>query len=138
MFVYFAVEEGIQTMIQMTGWNTPIDEYMEYMNGQGIASYEHAMEILSPFNWILDNIPGSAIIFPTAWGFRWYAEDAAIGLMNDKIEKGNRAGLWIKDESCKFGPGCWGQIRPESERPAYWAQHPETMAHLDGDTYAGI
>lgn len=138
MFVYFAVEEGIQTMIQMTGWNTPIDEYMEYMNGQGIASYEHAMEILSPFNWILDNIPGSAIIFPTAWGFRWYAEDAAIGLMNDKIEKGNRAGLWIKDESCKFGPGCWGKIRPESERPAYWAQHPETMANIDGDTLRRI
>jgi len=138
MFVYFAVEEGIQTMIQMTGWNTPIDEYMEYMNGQGIASYEHAMEILSPFNWILDNIPGSAIIFPTAWGFRWYAEDAAIGLMEDKINKGDRAGLWVKDESCAFGPGCWGHIRPESERPAYWAAHPETMAHLDGDTLRRI
>lgn len=138
MFVYFAVEEGLQTMIQMTGWNTPLDEYMEYMSGQGISSYEHAMSILSPFNWILDNIPGSGIIFPAAWGFRWYSEGPAIGLMSDKIDKGVRGGLWTKDESCEFGPGCWGQIRPESERPAYWAQHPETMAHLDGDTLRRI
>jgi len=138
MFAYFAVEEGLQTMIQMTGWDTPVDEYMEYLDRVGLKAFEHATEMLGPLNWVLDNLPGSGIIFAGPAAFRWYIESAAIGLASDKVSKGVKAGLWTKDESCEFGPGCWGSIRPESERPAYWAQHPETMAHLDGDTLRRI
>jgi uncharacterized membrane protein YgcG len=138
MFAYFAVEEGLQTMIQMTGWDTPVDEYMEYLDRAGLKAFEHAAEMLGPLNWVLDNLPGSGIIFAGPAAFRWYIESAAIGLASDKVSKGVKAGLWTKDESCEFGPGCWGSIRPESERPAYWAQHPETMAHLDGDTLRRI
>jgi hypothetical protein len=138
MVAYFAVEEGLQSMIQMTGWDTPVDEYMEYLDREGLKAFEHATEMLGPLNWVLDNLPGSGIIFAGPAAFRWYIENAAIGLASDKVSKGVRGGLWTKDESCEFGPGCWGQIRPESERPAYWAQHPETMAHLDGDTLRRI
>ena len=138
MTAYFAVEEGLQTMIQMTGWDTPVDEYMEYLDRDGLKAFEHATEMLGPLNWVLDNLPGGGIIFAGPAAFRWYIENAAIGLASDKVSKGVKAGLWTKDESCEFGPGCWGSIRPESERPAYWAQHPETMAHLDGDTLRRI
>jgi hypothetical protein len=137
-FLYFAVEEGFQTVIQMTGWNTPVDEYMEYLSNNGIPWYEGSGKILEPFNWVLDNVPYSEVIFGVAYGFRWYIESAAIGQMENKISVGVRAGLWVPDEGCTFGPGCWGHIRPEAERPAYWAQHPETMAHLDGDTLRRI
>ncbi|OPZ45723.1 MAG: hypothetical protein BWY95_01897 [Bacteroidetes bacterium ADurb.BinA104] len=138
MTAYFAVEEGLQSMIQMTGWDTPVDEYMEYLDRDGLKAFEHATEMLGPLNWVLDNLPGGGIIFAGPAAFRWYIENAAIGLASDKVSKGVKAGLWTKDESCEFGPGCWGSIRPESERPAYWAQHPETMAHLDGDTLRRI
>jgi len=137
-FLYFAVEEGFQTVIQMTGWNTPTDEYMEYMSNNGIPWYEGSDKILEPFNWVLDHVPYSDVIFGVAAGFRWYIENAAVGQMENKVSVGIRSGLWVPDEGCKFGPGCWGHIRPESERPAYWAQHPETMAHLDGDTLRRI
>ena len=134
MFVYFAAEEGFQSIIQMTGWNTPLDQYMAFLSESGIPAMERVGEILGPFNWILDNVPFSDVIFAGAAGFRWYNENAVPAMMRDKITKGVNGGLWISDASgCTFGPGCWGSIRPESERPAYWSQHPETIAFLDGD-----
>jgi len=133
MFTYFAAEEGFQSIIQMTGWNTPTDQYMKYLSEDGIPSLTKVSGLLEPFNWILDNIPGANIMFAGAAGFKWYMENAVPGIMADKITKGVNSGLWIPDASCKFGPGCWGTIRPESERPAYWAAHPETIAFMDGD-----
>jgi len=134
MFVYFAAEEGFQSIIQMTGWNTPLDQYMTFLSESGIPAMERVGEILGPFNWLLDNVPFSDIIFAGAAGFRWYNENAVPAMMRDKITKGVNGGLWVADTSgCTFGPGCWGSIRPESERPAYWSQHPETIAFLDGD-----
>lgn len=134
MFVYFAAEEGFQSIIQMTGWNTPLDQYMKFLSESGIPAMERVGEILGPFNWLLDNVPFSNVIFAGAAGFRWYNDNAVPAMMKDKITKGVNGGLWIPDPSgCTFGAGCWGSIRPESERPAYWAQHPETIAFLDGD-----
>lgn len=134
MFVYFAAEEGFQSIIQMTGWNTPLDQYMTFLSESGIPAMERVGEILGPFNWLLDNVPFSDVIFAGAAGFRWYNENAVPAMMRDKITKGVNGGLWISNTSgCTFGPGCWGSIRPDSERPAYWSQHPETIAFLDGD-----
>lgn len=134
MFVYFAAEEGFQSIIQMTGWNTPLDQYMKFLSESGIPAMERVGEILGPFNWLLDNVPFSDVIFAGAAGFRWYNENAVPAMMRDKITKGVNGGLWIPDASgCTFGVGCWGTMRPESERPAYWSQHPETIAFLDGD-----
>ncbi len=138
MFAYFAVEEGLQTMIQMTGWDTPVDAYMEYLDKEGLKAFQGALDMLGPLNFILDNVPGANLLFAGATAFRWYIEGPAIDLASDKVATGARAGLWIPDEGCDFGPGCWGHVRPESERPAYWANHPETMAALDGDTLRRI
>lgn len=133
MFVYFAAEEGFQSIIQMTGWNTPLDQYMKFLSESGIPAMERVGEILGPFNWLLDNVPFSDVIFAGAAGFRWYNEHVVPSMMQDKLTKGVNGGLWIPAVGCSVGPGCWGSIRPESERPAYWAQHPETIAFLDGD-----
>lgn len=133
MFVYFAAEEGFQSIIQMTGWNTPLDQYMKFLSESGIPAMERVGKILGPYNWLLDNVPFSDIMFAGAAGFRWYNDYAVPAMMQDKIIKGVNGGLWIPQAGCTAGPGCWGTIRPDSERPAYWSQHPETIAFLDGD-----
>lgn len=133
MFVYFAAEEGAQTIIQMTGWNTPLDQYMEFMDAEGIPAMARIGEILGPLDWIMDNVPFASLLFPSAAGFKWYNEQAVPAIMKDKLQKGVNGGLWVADTGCTFGPGCYGHIRPESERPAYWAANPGTIAFLDGD-----
>lgn len=133
MFVYFAAEEGAQTIIQMTGWNTPLDQYMEFLDSEGIPAMERISEILGPLDWIMENVPFANLLFPSAAGFKWYNENAVPGIMQDKIQKGINGGLWVPDTGCTFGPGCYGHIRPEAERPAYWAANPGTIAFLDGD-----
>jgi hypothetical protein len=134
MFVYFAAEEGVQSLIQMTGYSTPLDQYMKYMEEQGIPALENMGTLLGPFDWFLENVPFGKVLFPSAQGFKWYNEEVVPGLMKDKLAKGINGGLWIADTSgCTFGVGCFGHIRPEAERPAYWAAHPETIGFLDGD-----
>ena len=134
MFVYFAAEEGFQSIIQMTGWNTPLDQYMQFLEEKGIPTMESIDDILGPLNWVLENVPFGKVLFPSAWGFKWYNEEVVPGLMQDKLAKGINGGLWIADTSgCTFGMGCFGHMRPEAERPAYWAAHPETIGFLDGD-----
>jgi len=133
MFVYFAAEEGAQTIIQMTGWNIPLDQYMEFLDSEGIPAMENIADILGPLNWIMENVPYANLLFPSAAGFKWYNEEAVPSIMKDKLQKGINGGLWVADPSCSFGPGCYGHLRPESERPAYWAAHPDTIAFLDGD-----
>ena len=139
MFAYFAVEEGFQSIIQMTGWNTPLDQYMQFLEEKGIPAMESVNTILGPLDWVLENVPFGKVLFPSAWGFKWYNEEVVPGLMQDKISKGINGGLWVADTSgCTFGVGCFGHMRPESERPAYWAAHPETIGFLDGDVVRRI
>jgi len=133
MFVYFAAEEGVQTIIQMTGWNTPLDQYMEFMDSQGIPAMERVEEILGPLDWIMENVPFASVLFPAAAGFKWYNDEAMPSILKDKLQKGINGGLWVPGTGCEFGPGCYGSLRPESERPAYWAAHPDTIGFLDGD-----
>lgn len=134
LFIYFAAEEGVQSLIQLTGYNVPEDMFAEQMNAIGIPAINSIKEKLAPFDWFLDNVPFARNVFPAPDGFKWFMDWAALGQIADKLGKLERAGVWVKDEGCdSFGEGCWGHIRPESERPQYWALHPETIAFCNGD-----
>jgi hypothetical protein len=134
LFIYFAAEEGVQSLIQLTGYNVPEDMFAEQMNAIGIPAINSIKEKLAPFDWFLDNVPFARNVFPAPDGFKWFMDWAALGQIADKLGKLERAGVWVKDEGCdSVGEGCWGHIRPESERPQYWALHPETIAFCNGD-----
>lgn len=134
LFIYFAAEEGVQSLIQLTGYNVPEDMFADQMNTIGIPAINSIKEKLAPFDWFLDNVPFARNVFPAPDGFKWFMDWAALGQISDKLGKLERAGVWVKDEGCdSFGEGCWGHIRPESERPQYWALHPEAIAFCNGD-----
>jgi hypothetical protein len=132
-FIYFAAEEGTQSLIQMVGFNSPIDQFAKQMNETGLPAMNKINDMLAPFDWALENIPGFSMLFPAAIGFKWYMDYAANAQIKDKLGKITNAGLWIPDVGCTQGPGCWGKIRPESEWPAYFAANPDKVQYWDAD-----
>jgi hypothetical protein len=132
-FIYFAAEEGTQSLIQMVGFNSPVDQFANQMNEIGLPAMNKITSMLAPFDWALENIPGFGVLFPAAIGFKWYMDYAAIAQIKDKLGKITNAGLWVPATGCTQGPGCWGTIRPESEWPAYFAANPDKVQYWDAD-----